>query len=378
MPGILDRYVLTMFLKVLAITFVSLTGLYIVIDLFQNVDDFAAQSEERGELLRVIVEFYGPRALSFFDRMGPIMALLAAVFAITTLMRTNELTAMMAAGVSKGRIVTPLIYAAVAVSLLGVVNREWFIPAVRHKLMRTAQDWQGVQPKTLRPTYDYRTDVFIGGRHTIARERKILEPHFRLPSTLGDFGHQLAAETATWLPRSAEHPAGYLLEGVHTPSNLAKLKSVAIDGQTVIYAPQDTPWLLPRQCFLASNVSFDQLAGGSIWRQHGSTRELMTQLRNPSLDLGSDARVLLHARLVQPLLDMTLFMLGLPLVLSRDSRNTFVAAGYCLAMVAGFFIVVILCHTLGSNYLLSPAFSAWLPLLIFTPLAYTTAIPLWR
>ena len=374
MPGILDRYILSMFFRMLVVTFASMSGLIVVVQLFSNLEELTSTG------WWTLVDFFAPRVLQYFDHIGAMVVLLAAIFAITTLMRTNELTAIMAAGISKGRVVKPLMWAAIAVSLLGVVNRECWIPQFREKLIRNAQNWDGSQPKTLRPTYDYHTDVYLGGQQTVAVERAILGPNFRLPTTgaFGDFGHQLLGARAVNLPATAEHPAGYLVEQVHTPEHLAELASVELQGETVILCPRDAPWLAPDQCFLISDVSFEQLAGGTQWRQLASTREIMTSLRNPSLQLGNDARVQLHARILQPGLDLTLFMLGIPLVLSRDHRNIFVAAGMCVGLVAVFFVVVMLCHALGANYILSPAFAAWLPLFIFVPAAYATAAPLWR
>ena len=378
MPGIIDRYILVMFFKVLAITFVSLTGLYIVIDAFANLEEFIDHGENNGGMLRVLADYYGPRALQFFDRMGGVVVLLSAIFAVTSLIRTNELTAVMAGGISKGRLIKPLIFAAVSISMLGIINREMWIPQVRDKLARNAQDLGGERTKTLRPTYDYHTDVFIGGRQTVAARQQILGAYFRLPPAMSQFGSQIVADSATYQSRNDDHASGYLLENVTTPADVSVQQSIALDGKPVIVTPRDAPWLGPRQCFVVTDVSFDQLSGGNYWRQLGSTRELIANLRNPSLDLGNDARVVLHARVVQPLLDLTLFVLGLPIVLGQNNRNLFVAAGMSLAMIAGFFIVVITCHALGSNYLLTPAFSAWLPLMIFSPAAYATAVPLWR
>ena len=378
MPGILDRYILQMFVKVLAITFVSMSGLFVVIHGMANVEEFITYASEDG--VWVVFEFYGPQVLAFFDRTGPMIVLLSAIFALTTLMRTNELVAIMAAGISKGRVIQPLLIAAAVVSLVGVLNREWWIPAVRDQLMRTAQDWRGTQTKSLRPIYDYRTDIFLGGRQTIAAERKIVAAHFRLPSTpqVQDFGHQIIAESATYLDRDEQHPAGYLLDKVTVPSSLMTIPSASIQDAPTILSPADHAWLTREQCFVVSDVTFEQLAGGSQYRHLASSRELIASLRNPSLDLGAESRVMVHARLVQPLLDMTLFVLGLPLVLKRDQRNVFVAAGLCVGLVAVFFITVLICHGLGANYLISPALGAWLPLLIFAPAAYTAAVPLWK
>jgi len=45
-------------------------------------------------------------------------------------------------------------------------------------------------------------------------------------------------------------------------------------------------------------------------------------------------------------------------------------------VVGAFFSVVMTCHALAMNYLLSPALAAWFPLMIFVPLAVWMAEPL--
>ena len=92
-------------------------------------------------------------------------------------------------------------------------------------------------------------------------------------------------------------------------------------------------------------------------------------LRNPSLDFGADVRVAIHVRIVQPMIDVTLLFLGLPLVLSRESRNMFLSIGMCVGVVSVYSLTVLSCQYLGTIYMLSPALSAWLPLMMFVPLA---------
>ena len=95
-------------------------------------------------------------------------------------------------------------------------------------------------------------------------------------------------------------------------------------------------------------------------------------MQNPSLDYGADTKIMVHGRLVQPLLDMTLFFLGLPIVLGGRQRSVFVVAGQALGMVVGFFMVVLLCHSMGRHgYLFSPALAVWSPLMVLVPIAYT-------
>ena len=129
-----------------------------------------------------------------------------------------------------------------------------------------------------------------------------------------------------------------------------------------------------------SDVDFDQLTAGGNNKQLCSTIQLIQGLRNPSLNYQSDVEVEIHARLVRPLLDMTLLFLGLPLILSRESRSIFIAMGICMGITVAFWIVVLAAQFMGSLSLgpITPPLAAWLPLMIFVPLAVGLSDPLWR
>ncbi len=377
---IFDRYVFRMFLKVLLVSFLSLTGLFIIIDLFGNLEEFISYADRQGSLLAVLCDYYGARVLSFFDRTSSLLALLAAIFTVTWFQRCNELTAVMAAGISRARAVRVLIVGTILVALLAAVNREVTLPKVRDKLTRNAQDWLGEKAGRLNPCRDNRTNILFSGRATVAARRQIAQPSFRLPRRFSEFGRQLVATEATYLEPTSEHPGGYLLENVSQPENLKQIDSryQEADGAPIILTPKDHEWLKDGQCFVASDVSFDYLAADSAWQQYASTAELVSALRNSSLDYGADTRVTVHRRLIQPLLDVTLLFLGLPLVLSRSHRNVFVAAAQCLLLVGTFFVVSLACQAMGNTVMIRPALAAWLPLLIFAPLAYTAAVRKWE
>jgi lipopolysaccharide export system permease protein len=373
---ILHRYVLRLFVKVLLVSFVSLTGLFIVIDAFNNLEEFLTYSKTEGWF--VLVDYYGPRVLTFFDRISGMLGMMATMFAITSMQRTNEMTAIMAGGIPQLRVVKPLVVGVIVVSLLAVANREVLIPRFRDKLARNAQDWLGDTARPLHPRYDHQTQILIGGRHTLAAERRITSPKLRLPDSLGSFGRHLTAQDAFYQPPQADRPGGYLLVQVEQPQDIDQLPSAELNGTRVLLTRRDASWLEPGQCFVVSALSFEQLAAGNSWRQFSSISQLISGLRNPSLDFGAEVRVTVHARLLQPLLDITLLFLGLPLVLTRESRNVFVTAGLSMLVVAAFSTVTLACHALGSSgFLLTPAQAAWTPLILFVPVAFGLCQPLW-
>ncbi len=366
---LLDRYLLRQFVQIFAICFLSLMGLYLVIDLFGHLNSFSAQAEREGSLLKVIAEYYGYQSIGFFDRTSGMLAMISAMFTVTWLQRHQEMTAMLAAGITKFRIIRPLIIAGVVVSLLGVASREWLIPQIRDQLNRSTKDLGGTEARNLEAHFDSLTDILIDGKKTIALERRILKPRFILPPTLAENGKQLFAEDAYFLEASDLHPAGYLMVGVTAPSRIDQRKSLQLDDQAVVLTSRDANWLEPGQAFVVSQMSFQLLANGSAWQKYASTLELIAELGKPSTELGADVRVAVHTRMVQPVIDTTLLMLGLPLMFSRRQRNIFLSIGICFSIAIAFTLATIACQSLGGLSLLRPTLAAWLPIMVFLPIA---------
>ncbi len=376
---IIDRYLLQQFIQVFFICFCSLTGLFIVFDAFANLDEFMQHAGDDGNLLAIMGEYYAYRSVYFFDKTSGLLALISAMFTVTWIRRHNELTALMAAGVSRSRVIFPVILAAITVSLIAAASRETVLPRIQHELSRVPRDLAGEQGQVFRARYDNETVILIGGKFSYRSDRRIEASQFNMPPSLAAYGNQIVAANAFFRPADPEtgRPSGYLLHDIQRPKNLYGSPSLYLDKRPVVITPADHPqWLQPDQCFIASNMDFEQLTGGTSWRQFSSTAELIRGLRNPSLDFGADVRVAIHSRLVQPLLDITLLFLGLPMVMRRDTGNMFLAMGLCLVAVAGFMIVVIGCQYLGAIMLVGTSTAAWLPLLIFVPITVFFSDPL--
>jgi lipopolysaccharide export system permease protein len=332
---------------------------------------------QSGGIGRVLLDYYGPRVLVLFDQLAGLIAMVAAMLSITLLQRHQELTALMAAGISKMRAAKPLLVGAVLVSLLGVLNREWLLPRVRDRLAYNAQDLSGEMGRVLHPRYDNYTLIMISGAKAFSKERRILKPQFRLPGEFAEWGPKISGQEAFYQRANEHHPAGYLVKGVSQPKDLAETPTAQFNNAPVLLSPMDQSWLQPDECFVVSEMSFESLVGNTSLRNYFGTAELIAGLNNKSLDFGNDVKVIVHSRFLQPLVDITVFFLGLPLVLGRENRNIFVASGICLSVVTAFLVVSLASHAAGANYLVRPVFAAWLPFIIFGPASYSLAKPLW-
>jgi lipopolysaccharide export system permease protein len=378
---IMGRYLLRQFIQTFVICFLSLVGLFIVFDLFTHLEEFVTSGRKAGGVLPFIANYYMFQTILFFDRTAGVLALISAMFTVSWIQRHNEMTALMSMGVSRFRALLPIIIAVGVVSILSAINRETLMPRFRHEVSRRPQDPSGSSPQSLGSRYDGRTDVALGGKYTYADDKRIKEPNFRMPPSLNDYGNLLTADNAYYKPADENHPGGYLFEVVRQPKNLSTQPSLPKKGDPVLITPCDAPgWLKPDQCFLVSEVDFDQLTGGKSFTQLSSVAQLIRGLRNSSLDYGASERVAIHARIVQPFLDMTLLMLGLPLIVTRESRNVFMAMGICMVVTTAFTLVVAGVQELGaiSYWFITPSLAAWIPLMIFVPLAAWLVESLWQ
>lgn len=366
----IDRYMLRQFIQVLVICLMSLIGLYIVIDAFGHLDHFVDYADKNhGNLLRIMGTYYSYRAVAFFDRTAGILTLIAVMFTITWIQRHNEMTALLAAGISRVRVLRPVLLAGVFVSLFAAANREIVMPNIREHLATDSRNLGGELALNMQSRFDSQTDILIGGELVVQASQKIVNANFVLPRPLAQFGRQLSAKEATYLPAQGDLPSGYLLSGVTVPKAILKSPALILDNKPVIYTPVGSDWLKPDQVFVVSGVSFEFLAAGSNWRDFASTREMIVQLRSPSTDLGADVRVAIHSRFIQPFLDTTLLFLGLPFVVTRTNRNPFISIGMSLGVVSIFMIATLGSQQLGTKGLVEPTLAAWLPLMLFGPIA---------
>jgi len=405
---IIDRYVLKQFLLSFGICYLSMFGVYVIFDIFSNMDEFVreADSSTRG-LLPIIGSFYAPKLLWFFDKSSAFLVLLGSLFTVFSLHRHNELIAIMAAGVSRKRLAAPFIIMAVLTAVLAAASQELVIPKYARELAMTPKDLNVDEGEFMDAVYDRETNVLMRGESVYREKMTIEEPSFQLPRTLDDYGRRLVAEEAVFTPASRGRPAGYLFRSVTEPTELDRKPSLAIQENRILLTPYDNDdhgfQLEPDECFLVSKVDFDLLTADSNWYLYEPTVSLVQDLRNPSLDYNIKVRAHIHTRIVQPFLDILLIFLGLPLFLQRrpdedegfglllkrfgsffafmglpsihmpkflrgsveDIYTTLIS----VTLVIGFYYVVqIGCLSVGMLYA-KPALGAWLPLMIFTPVA---------
>jgi lipopolysaccharide export system permease protein len=379
--AIVDRYLLRLFVWTLFVCVFSVSGLFVLIDAVVNSDELTAAAKHAPHGAgRFFLDYYLPRVLAFIDNSAGVTGMGAAMVALTLLARSNEQTALVAAGIPPRRFALPMIWGAVCVSLLCAANREFALPHYRDQLRVTAQDLQKGASRKGYPRYDMKTQVLIRAERLSPRERRIEAVSIRLPPELKWGGPEIDAYEGWFMDAdpATNRPAGIKLKHITRPVGHHVFDSASINGQRIIWSEKDYPDLLePNECYLVTQVTFDQLSGSSQWARYLSSYELYRGIVTGELDYANDILVILHLRLVQPLIDVSLSLLGIAVVLHGSQRNVWGVVGVALAVVIGFLMLSLACQAAGASGLISATLAAWLPLLIFGPLAVAKMRPLY-
>ena len=254
---------------------------------------------------------------------------------------------------------------------LSIANREILIPSVKESLVRTPQTWGDKGQMDVSIQEDLVNGVILRGDQLFLGERRVSEADIQLPGKLGAILPRIHASWGILEPADELHPAGLWMHAVHKPENVAAFDSLKSEsGETIFFSQKDQKWLGPGQCFVACDFTIAEMAYGKKLNQYNTTPQLIAELRKPKKWFGNGQQINIHSRLLKPILDITLLMLGLPMVIGGIERNVFISAGVCFWIVGAIQLTTITCNTLGATSLIQPAaLAAWIPVLIFLPFA---------
>ncbi len=163
----LDKYVVKNFLVAVALCFVALMAIRIAADLFFNMDEFTEtrgdEAKSIGAVLREIGRYYGFQSLLYFRELGGVMIVVAATFTVARMNHTNELTAILASGVSLHRVLLPLVLCAMALNVLVVVDSELLVPRCKFQLVRSRDEMARIGEFEVRAVTDHRHSCWYSG-----------------------------------------------------------------------------------------------------------------------------------------------------------------------------------------------------------------------
>jgi lipopolysaccharide export system permease protein len=362
----IDRMLFAAFLRAYAICLVSTLSLYVVVDLFTNIDDFFQTDRSTSHVIRHILTYYGYQSLQYYDRLCEAIALLAAMFTVAWSQRNNEIIPLLSAGVSTRRFLRPILIGVFLMLGVGVVNQEFVIPAIAPALVAGREDPEGIKEILVQGCYDTNR-VHIDGFKAYRRDKTIERFHVTLPVTARSEMKHLTAETAQYIEpldvgpsEKARFSGGWLMTGTIP----AELPPESYDPAVIKQIDRGRYFLFVQE------ATFDRATKGQKTLAYASTGTLYDLMQRPDAGRMNTLAVAFHMRLTRPIVGMLLVFMGLSIILRDQTRHVFISAGLCLAMCAIFFAVVFGGRFLGTADYVTPAFAAWLPVLVFGPVTF--------
>lgn len=350
--NILDRYVARSFLSSFAILLAVFIGLYILIDLTVNIDDFLEHSVSTGQLAMWVVDYYGCNLPLYFAQLcGPVMAL-AAAFTFGFMLRNNELTALIAAGVPLQRLIAPLIVCAILLVSTWAVTREWVIPALATQIVRDRQDITGARADGVYCVRDGR-GVSLTALRLLPRSGRLENVFIIEPRTLDGPATLVQADAAEFDPAAR---AWRLERGRRL---VAGAGEVLESGAAMRYEPVDAyPFPYgPDQLRLRQSAQWSELLS---LRDFNALLASQSLANRPTLVMGR------HVRLTQPMLQFILLLLPAAYFLTREPAHVLAAGGRALLLAGLFFAFAFGAHAMSVDERWT-ALVAWLPILVFVP-----------
>jgi lipopolysaccharide export system permease protein len=351
----LDRTLALTFLRSYAIVLLSLLSLYVVIDLFTNLDAFASRGTFRG-MISHILQYYAVRVSQIFDRLSEAIALLAAMFTVAGMQRSNELLPQLSAGISTQRVIRPVLFGSIVMLLLGPLNQEFVIPRVADELQIPRDDPNQERPIEMRGAFDP-SGMHIEGFSGYRKEKRIRNFFVTFPESGSAGMLHLQADEAIYLDVGPSGASGWALYNT-SPEVLPEP------------LPDELLPLGPRRYFLRTrSIDFDMLTRSSNLYALASTAKLQEVLSSPDPRRMAPVAVMFHMRFARPFVGVVMILLGLSIILRDHNRHVLVSSGLCLAMSAGYYALVLGCKYLGENDYLAPPLAAWLPVIAVAPFA---------
>lgn len=369
MLTVLDRYILRSLLINYLIALGTMISLYVALDMFVNMDEFTEQGYPLPTVIGNIVSYYWPNLFLYFAQLSGVITLFACMTTIARMRKLNELTALLASGVSLYRIAAPVIVFGIAMTALLVADTEWLIPAVAHKLARDHDDADGKRAFEVLFLRDRGGALLSAGQfHPTRRDLRRLLVLTR--DETGSVVETVEADRATWEPPDVLRPFGRwrLERGRQT----TRVRTATAMEQSSLGPREDKVVSYPS--YYESDLSPEaiQLRQSEGWIRFLSLRQLseLEHRRQSNLLPSADRWRIVqtkHTRRAAPIVSMVLLLLGLPFFLDRSPGNVLSDAGKCMISCglcySSTFVVQNIRPESGS------ALFAWIPIFVFGTLA---------
>ncbi len=366
---IIDRYIAKNFLYGYFIALFVMMGLFITIDLFLNLDEFSEYLEQGFSVpavLMIVLRYYAVHGCLWYKDLAGMVMVIAAVFSLARMTRNNELVAVMASGMSLKRILAPILFLSLLLSGVMIVDQEFIIPRLSHELTRKHDDYSAESYYDLWFAGDDKGSLICSSKYK-EESQTLYEPLIILREKVEgreDVYRVTGKIQASKAVYDADNGGWRLTDG----------QTLRLPRSAMEISPEHRPTGIT---FYESNLAADDIP---IRRREGfkallSILQLIELEKNPGArktDL-ADLALHKHSRVTDPLVNLIMLMVALPVLVCRDPKAMKTAIIISFLTTGSCFIVVFACKLCATEVVfggIRPALWTWIPIFIFFPIAW--------
>lgn len=347
---IIPRYILRHFFPVFGLALFAIVGLYLIIDFFEKIDNLLEKQVAAGDILA-----YFMLKIPYILTQGiPMASLLGSLVSLGMLKRNRELIALETAGIKATTYVRPILFTALALSLIHFLVDETLARSMNRKAQEIWQREVLNQKASLSWSHEnvwyrgqnviYQIRLYNKGEETLERASLFfLDARFKLTE-------RLDAQRIRWKDNRWIAEEGLLLRFIES----------SIDQE--IFSEKElnlaeTPKDFSRLETIPEELSWPDL------------RRYAAKIRTEGYN-AKPYEVELQMRLAVPLTTFILALLGVTIAVSRSLHGGIaIGVGIALLVASCYFTVLHLGSALATAGILPPIIGVWIGDVIFATLA---------
>ena len=354
---ILKRYIANEFLVSFVFSIIALAFVTIVSQFFDDLRMFI----EHKTTINIILLYYIYKTPYIVVQITPVSVLLATLFSLSKLMKSNEITAMKSGGVNLNVIASPILISSLAVSLFIFIFSETLVPYCNVKVRETRQAKIQNIPVNYGVLRDNATFInsdglvfftkFFDGEHGTMSDVSIMEFDENKNMT-----HRWDAKESIYLGKGNgwQLKNGYKRQFfLNEPDENNMPKEKAEQFFNIFLPIKESPADLSKTLKKPEELSMRELTRyiKKLQRTGATFREELVNF---------------YLRFSFPLANFILCLIGIPLALLTGRKGGLIAS-FAISLAIGFTYwgFIALGVALGKNGILPALLSAWIGNLIF-------------
>jgi lipopolysaccharide export system permease protein len=337
---IISRYVLRFYFSVLGVALFASTGIYLIVDCFEKIDNLLGQHVNPADAI-----CYFLYKIPFILTQGiPMASLLATLICLGVLNRNREIIALKAAGVSIQTYAIPILFTSLITALVHFGIAEWLVHDLNHK---AEEIWQQRVEQRYNPMGWSQENIWFRGKDQIYQVRLYDQRSLTLEKVSifyvdSDFRlvKRLDANRISWQGNHWFAENGVVLSFAGPESEIVKFKEQELD---LPETPRDFSAL-------------ETVPGELGWFELHRYAE---KLRQEGLN-ATPYEVQLQLRIAFPLTAVIIVLLGIPIALRQGPRGSMaLSVGIGLVVACLYFAVFQIGTGLATAGILSPLLGVW-------------------